>query len=218
MSSNINKKISGNADTGVLSSNLRNLMNMFKIDSSELSEKTGIALTTINGLKRGAGNPTLSTLYQLAEFFDVSIGQLTEKNLSTTNKMARIVYEIPLLTLDELFDFFKNQNRYKNTISTELDAWSPNKYYAIKFNNNSMNPLFEKGSIFIIAHDVQIHDGDIVLVQFEQHPPCFRRVFIEGRSYFFKPLSEMVGGNLVKDSNAIIHGIVIKAIQHFYEQ
>lgn len=185
--------------------------------ASELSKKTGIALTTLNGLKRGTGNPTLSTLHQLAEFFDVSLGQLTEKNLSITGKSARIVYEIPLLMLDELLEFLKNQNKYKSTISTELDLWKPNKYYAIKINNNAMSPLFEKGSIFVVARDIHVHDGDIVLVQFEQSSPCFRKVFIEGRSYFFKPISEIIGSNIIKDNNFTIHGIVIKAIQHFHD-
>lgn len=217
MSSDINKKMTDETDIGILASNLRSLMNTFNIDSSELSKKTGIALTTINGLKRGAGNPTLSTLYQLAEFFDVSIGHLTEKNLSVTGKTARIVYEIPLLILDELPEFLKNQNKYKNSISTELDVWKPNKYYAIKVNNNAMTPLFEKGSIFVITQDAHVHDGDIVLVQFDQHLPCFRKVFIEGRSYFFKPISEIIGDNIVKDNNFTIHGIVIKAIQHFHD-
>jgi len=217
MSSDINKKISDEADMGILANNLRSLMHSLNIDSAELSKKTGIALTTINGLKRGTGNPTLSTLYQLAEFFDISIGQLTEKNLSLSGKVARIVYEIPLLILDELLEFLKNQNKYKNTISTELDSWKPNKYYAIKVNNNAMSPLFEKGSIFIIAHDIHVHDGDIVLVQFNRHPPCFRKVFIEGKSYFFKPISEIIGDNVIKESNFIIHGIVIKAIQHFHD-
>lgn len=218
MSSDINKKMIDEAEIGMLASNLRTLMNTFNVDSSELSKKTGIALTTINGLKRGTGNPTLSTLHQLAEFFDVSIGQLTEKNLSATSQRTRIVYEIPLLILDELSEFLSNQNKYKSTISTELDAWKPNKYYSIRINNNAMSPLFEKGSIFVVAKDIHIHDGDIVLVQFEQHPPCFRKIFIEGKSYFFKPISELIGGNVIKDNKFTIHGIVIKAIQHFHDQ
>lgn len=217
MSSDINIKIPNEADIEILAGNLRSLMSKLNIDSAELCKKTGIALTTINGLKRGAGNPTLSTLHQLAEFFDVSIGQLTEKNLSVIRKATRIVYEIPLLVLDELPEFLKNKNKYKSTISTELDSWKPNKYYAIKINNNAMVPLFEKGSIFVITQDIHIHDGDIVLVQFDRHPPCFRKVFIEGRSYFFKPISEIIGDNIIKDNNFIIHGIVIKAIQHFHD-
>ncbi len=217
MSSDINKKITDEGDIGILATNLRLLMHKFNTDSADLSEKTGIALTTINGLKRGAGNPTLSTLYQLAEFFNVTIGQLTERNLSAIGNISRIAYEIPLLTLDELAEFLKNQNKYKSTISTEIDLWKPNKHFAIKVNNNAMSPLFEKGSIFVVTQDIHVHDGDIVLVQFEQHSPCFRKVFIEGRSYFFKPISEIIGDNIIKDNNFTIHGIVIKAIQHFHD-
>lgn len=217
MSSDINKKMMDEAEIGILAGNLRTLMSRFNIDSSELSKKTGIALTTINGLKRGLGNPTLSTLYQLADYFDVSIGQLTEKTLSLTDKSPRIVYEIPLLALDGLGDFLSNPNKFKNTISTELELWEPNKYYATKINNNSMSPLFEKGSIFIIARNIHIHDGDIVLVQFNKHPPCFRKIFIEGNSYFFKPISDLISDSVIKDDNFTIHGIIIKAIQHFHD-
>lgn len=217
MSSDLTKRISSESDIGILASNLHHLMHEFNIDSSDLSKKTGIALTTINGLKRGVGNPTLSTLYQLADFFNVSVGQLTETKLSADTKKLRTVYEIPLLALDELLDFLKDKNKYKNTISTELDSWKDDKYYAIKINNNAMSPLFERGSIFVIIHDALVHDGDIVLVQFDKHPPCFRKVFIEGKSYFFKPISEIIGDNTIKSNDFIIHGIVIKAIQHFHD-
>ncbi|MBV9576356.1 MAG: helix-turn-helix domain-containing protein [Gammaproteobacteria bacterium] len=218
MSSDLNKKNPAEADISILADNLRHLMHEANIDSSELSRKTGIALTTINGLKRGIGNPTLSTLYQLAEFFNVSISQITEISVAAQhNKKQRIVYEIPLLTLDEVVPFLKNKNNYKNTISTELDSWNQDKYYAIKINNNAMSPIFERGSIFVIIHDTHVYDGDIVLVQFEKHPPCFRKVFIEGKSYFFKPISEIIGDNTIKSIDFTIHGIVIKAIQHFHD-
>lgn len=217
MSSNINEKFADSNEVGILASNLRALMIQFNVDSAELSKETGIALTTINSLKRGSGNPTLSTLHQLADFFKISIGELTERKLSETGKIVRIAYEIPLLSLDELLEFLKNQNKYKNIISTELEFWESNKYYAIKINNNAMSPLFEKGSIFVIAKDIHVHDGDIVLVQFDKHPPCLRKVFIEGKTYFFKPISELISGNIVKENNFVIHGIVIKAIQYFHD-
>jgi len=217
MSSEINEKNTEEADVAMLGNNLCTLMKKFNVDSSELSKKTGIALTTLNSLKRGIGNPTLSTLNLLAEFFNVSIGQLTENNLSILTKDTRIIYDIPLLNFDELLNFLNNQNKYNNTISTQLDSWQPNKYYAIKINNNAMSPVFEKGSIFVIAQNINIHDGDIALVQFDGHQPCFRRIFIEGKSYFFKPISEMIGNSLIKDNNCAIHGIVIKAIQHFHD-
>lgn len=218
MSSEINKKMLDEADIGLLANNLRSLMSKFNIDSSELSKNTGIALTTINGLKKGSGNPTFSTLYQLAEFFDISIGQLTEKNLASTNNGTHIIHEIPLLSLDELAEFLKNRHKYLNTISTQLDSIKAEKHYSIRINNNAMSPLFEKGSIFVVAQDVHPHDGDIVLVQFDNHPPCFRKIFLEGRSCFFKPISELIGNNVIKDDSFMIHGVVIKAIQHFHDR
>jgi SOS-response transcriptional repressor LexA len=144
--------------------------------------------------------------------------QLTEENLSASVKKSHVVYEIPLLGLDDLLAFLTDKNKYKNTISTDLDSWKQDKYYAIKINNNAMSPLFEKGSIFVIIHDTHIHDGDIVLVQFDKHPPCFRKVFLEGKSYFFKPISEIIGDNTIRNDDFVIHGIVIKAIQHFHDQ
>ena len=215
MSRNIDKKIVGGSEIGTLANNIRMLMHQLNVDSNQLSDKTGIALTTINALKRGVGNPTLSTLHQLSEFFEVTIGDLTEKELTHNNTLAHTVYEIPLLNMDDLASFLKN-GRYKHTISTELDSCETNKYYATKLTNNSMNPLFEKGSIFVIARRIQIHDGDIVLVKFNDHPPCFRKVFIEGKTYFFKTISELIGGNLIKDIRFTIYGVVVKAIQHFH--
>ena len=141
-------------------------------------------MPTINGLRRGSGNPTLSTLHQLANFFDVSIGDLTEKNMSVVKESTRLVYEIPLLVMDQVPDFLNNQNKYKDTVSTELDSWKANKYYGIKIINNAMQPLFERGSIFVIAKDMHVHDGDIVLVQFDKHPPCFRKVILKENHTF----------------------------------
>ena len=112
MSSDLNKKLSSEADVGILANNLRRLMHELNTDASEISKKTGIALTTINGLKRGIGNPTLSTLHELADFFNVTIGQLTETNMSVDNKKSRFVYEIPLLVLDELTIFLKDRKKY----------------------------------------------------------------------------------------------------------
>jgi SOS-response transcriptional repressor LexA len=206
-----------NPDISTLANNVRYLMQEFNIDSSELSKKTGIALTTINGLKRGIGNPTLSTLHLLASFFNVSIAQLTETKLTKDKNKSSVVYEIPLLTLDNLSEFLKDNQKYKKTISTEIDMWKPNRCFAIKLTNSAMMPIFERGSIFVISRDMLAHDGDLVLVQFDHNPPCIRKVFIEGNSYFFKPISEIIGDNILKMNEFIIHGTIVKAIQYFYD-
>lgn len=216
MSSDLNKKVINDGDLSILANNLRRLMHDANIDSSELSKRTGIALTTVNGLRRGVGNPTLSTLYQLAEFFDVTVGQLAESNISKSTNKLKQTYEVPLLSIDELTIFLSDKSKFKDTITTEIESWKQDSYYAIKINNSAMSPLFEKGTIFVLSQDSNVYDGDIALVQFDKQNPCFRKIFIEGSSYFFKPVSEAISDNPIKIDNFIIHGIVIKAIQHFH--
>ena len=114
MSSKLEQKLlSQSGDIQLLSSNLCWLMKNKSLDSSFLSEKTGIAVTTINSLKRGVGNPTYSTLVSLSEFFNITISQLTEINLINGLEIEKKSQDIPLLTFNELADYFYNKKQAK---------------------------------------------------------------------------------------------------------
>jgi len=218
MSSHIEKQIVSDGSMINLSSNLRFLMQKKKIDSSELSKTTGIALTTLNGLKRGIGNPTLSTLHSLADYFGITIGQLTESDLleKVGAKNSKILSEIPLLELSEIDEFLKKRYHCKTTTFVELDNYKSDSCFSVKLPNNSMAPLFEKGTIFVISHEPTCQDGDMVLVRFNNHIPCFRKIFIEDKHYFFSSISEILGDNIVKSNDFFLYGVVVKAIQNFH--
>ncbi len=217
MSSESITKITGDVSIRFLSGNLRRLMHQKNIDTSDICKLTGIAVTTINSLKKGAGNPTLSTLQVLAEFFGVSIGQLTEGEINLDSINTRSAYEVPLLEFNNAADFLNKSYKPNKSIMVQLDQQNKNNCFAIKLSNNSLAPIFEKGTIFIVSPGLLVKDGDIVLVQFNQHLPCFRRVFIEDETFFFSPLSEIIGKDVIKSKNFTIHGVVIKAIQNFFE-
>ncbi len=218
MSSQIESKAINSVDIRNLSDNLKLLMSSKNIDAAQLYEKTGIAVTTINNLRRGVGNPTLSTLQLLSEFFDVSIGELTETNFSSEKfDSSKANQEIPIFELQEVNIFLENLNKAKKTISVDIGQHSKQNCFAVKVSNNSMAPFFEKGTIFVICKNLIAQDGDIVLVKFNNHLPCFRKVFIEEDTYLFNSVSETLGKELSKSKNFTIHGVVIKAIQHFHE-
>ncbi len=214
MSSIITKNSETVLNSNNLANNFRFLMQKAGVDATELSKSTGIALTTINGLRRGAGNPTLSTLQTISDFFKISIGQLTESNLSNNNVKFNLV-EVPLLEIQEIQEFLSNYDKYKSTIAIEVEK--NNKSFAIKISNNSMAPIFEKGTIFLVCSELQPQDGDIVLVQFNNQLPCFRKIFIEDEAYIFSPVSEIIGSEVSKSKNFTIHGVITKAIQNFHE-
>ncbi|MGC1183157.1 S24 family peptidase [Legionella sp.] len=214
MSSIITKKNTTVLNSNNLSNNLCYLMQKSGIDAAELSKSTGIALTTINGLKRGTGNPTLSTLQTISDFFDITIGQLTESTISNNNLNCNFV-EIPLLEIQEIHEFIPHYDKFKATIS--IKAEKNNTFFAIRISNNSMAPHFEKGTVFVVCPELQAQDGDIVLVQFNNQLPCFRKIFIEDESCIFSSVSEIIGSEISKSKNFTIHGVVTKAIQNFYE-
>ena len=217
MSSKLEQKTTGqNVDISLLSGNLCWLMKNKSIDSSFLSEKTGIAVTTINSLKRSVGNPTYSTLVMLSNFFNVTVSQLTEINLTSDSNLDQKLHDIPLLTFNDLTDYlYNNKQQARDFISVGLDQ-DAQKCFAIKITTSSMSPFFEKGSIFVINTAVSPQDGDIVLVQFSDQHPCFRKVFIEGSSYFFKPIAESLLDAISKIEKYTIYGVVITAIQNFH--
>lgn len=212
MSSSITKKANSTLNSIHLTNNLRYLMQKKGVDAAELSQFTGVALTTINSLKRGVGNPTLSTLQTIAEFFNVTLGQLTENPLSN-NILRNSLTKIPLLELQEISAFLESKDNFKNTLSIEAER---HNVFGVKIANNFMAPIFEKGTIFVICPDLQPQDGDIVLVEFNNQLPCFRKIFIEDEACVFSPVSDMIGSEIFKSKNFTIHGTVIKAIQNFH--
>jgi transcriptional regulator with XRE-family HTH domain len=216
MSSIIIKTTNSGSNKNNLSSNLRYLIQKAGIDIAELSKSTGIALTTLNGLKRGAGNPTLSTLQTISEFFQISIGQLTETNISSESSRKTNLMEVPLLEIPELPEFFVSPNKFNVKIAIEVER-NNSIFFAVKVSNSSMSPHFEKGTIFIISPEFQPQDGDIALVQFNNHLPCFRKIFIEGDTFIFTSVVEMLGNEISKSSDYQILGVVSKAIQNFHE-
>lgn len=217
MSNRLDSKNITDLNIGILSNNLRFLMSRSNIEPIKLFELTGIAVTTINNLKRGQGNPTLSTLQSLAEFFDISIGDLTERDLSTLN-VKKSSASLVLIDLNNADDYLTGTfQKNLQSISIELEPSLKEKSFAIKIMNSSMAPFFEKGTVFIISKSTTAYDGDLVLVKFGKNPACFRRVLIEDDSYFFSPISELLGKDPYKSKNFTIHGVVIKAIQYFHE-
>ena len=65
---------------------LDNLMLKHGLNKSSLSKQSGIPYTTIDGFyKKGYANAKLSTLRQLAQFFEVSLDYLVDDNVQENN-------------------------------------------------------------------------------------------------------------------------------------
>lgn len=198
----------------IVAANLRYLMNRDSIDAVTLGEKIGVAASTINSIRRGGGNPTLTTISAIAHHFQLSIGELTEHSIENNSTSLNRAHHIPLVAMKDISSYLKNTKYSKQMIVAELGDASAENYFSVSIDNNSLYPLFEKGTLFIVKKTKQVLDGDIVLVDFSADSYCFRRIFIESNTYFFKSLTDTLQSSGGAAKFTII-GVVVKAIQSF---
>ena len=217
----VNKAIEIRHEDGedkLVSANLNYLMRRDGIDVADLNKKTGIAASTINALRRGVGNPTLSTLVALAEVFDITVAELVGMDLSIKANKTTMAFEMPIIKMSEVSAFIEGQLSTYETYTTEIDTAHSKRYFAITMSNDSLAPHFGMGTVFIICRDEIAEDGDIVLVKIGGHYPCLRKIFIDGDSYSFSPIVMNKEDNLnVYDKFEII-GIVVKSIKTFSDK
>ena len=200
----------------VLAKNLTHLMKQKSVDTKELAKTTGISATNINNLKKGATNPTLSTIEILADYFSVPLTKLISDNLSTNTQDSEfILKELPLLTIDEISDFSANNTlATQKTRATTIEFTSKDQNrFIILINNNSMAPLYEKGTIFVINSDLNFTDGDMVLCKAKNGFSSIRKIYIAGEKTILNHPTINDSTTTVKTEDLIIHGVIEKIVQ-----
>lgn len=211
-----------NLPKDVLAMNLSKLMRESHIKPKELSHHLNISTSTINSiLYSQSSNPRLSTLESLADYFSVSIDQLTGKmplNLDrpsgTFNPDIIHVKKIPLLNLNEVKLWIddgigNDQINAGQTVVTQENV--SEKAFAVNMIGESMKPRFHEGNILIMEPAIAPKNQDIVLVLFDkQEVPIFRQIFFDGNDTFFKPLNPEFGHMILSKDHKIL-GVMVSA-------
>ncbi len=200
------------SEVTALADNLNRLMLERKIDSKILNQATGMSVSAINALRRGEGNPTLTTLLELAKFFNCSIDRLVglenkEKLMSKSHSQMIPVYS--------LSDSIK---RTKETtieyITEDCAMHNDHDLFAVKLHNSTLAPFFEKGSYFIVSKTLKYSDGDIVLISVKDNV-LLRKIFTTNFNQVkFLSISTQPEINQYDEFDLI--GVVIKVIQPLY--
>lgn len=200
----------------VLAGNLTKLMKQAEIDTKDLAQATGISASNINNLKNGATNPTLSTIEIIADYFSIPLIKLISENLTTEQGDPEyILQELPLLTIDEINDFSDTNtyNTHKTRATTIAFSSKDQNRFIILVNNNSMAPLYEKGTIFVINSDLNFSDGDMVLCKAKNGFSSIRKIYAAGEKTILNHPTIIDSNTEVKTDNLIIHGVIEKIVQ-----
>lgn len=197
----------------IIGKNLIYLMKKHEIDAQRLSTLTGIGIATINNLRRGVGNPTISTLSSISDFFGVKMGNLTDIDMEAIKTPPGNIKTMPLLKYNDLGNYYDKKINITNSYTTEVENTDDDSLIAIEIANNSLSPSFESGTLCIVSEKEPFNDGDVVLVKIKDYPLCFRRVFIGDQCLFFSKTSMESDGNTIEFKEYTIVGVLIKTIK-----
>ena len=159
-----------------LSKNLKMLIAKRKIRMASLSRKTGISPPVINRLVNGiTTNPNVDTLRPIAHYFNISISQLVgDAQLPEKNSP----YPVAIIAWDHVLEWQQHQpqQRIINYAYTEYPL--PKNAFAVQFDEDSMEPVFAKGSLLIVNPDITPQDREHIIASVEQQKPLFKQILL----------------------------------------
>lgn len=152
----------------IFSNNLNKLMNQRKETVKDVSEKTGIAYSTVNDWKNGKKMARGGSLQKLADYFEVNISDLTS-NTQFNSKLNNIlpvgnVVRIPIIGEIACGDPIiadENIDGYREELT---DLLPHGKLFYLKTKGNSMTPTIPVNSYILIREQPEVEDGEIAAV------------------------------------------------------
>lgn len=171
------------------------MMRHGNMNVSDLSKATGLPQPTLHQLYSGAtANPRNKTIEILADFFSITVSQLTGKaslpdNLSKQIKKQLNLHTTSILHWDDLaawpddIDFDSKEEIILENNSSPLT-------FAIEMRGSSMEPLFPAGCLLIFDADKKAKDRDCALVyRKECNEFSFKRILVDGNTTFIKSIN-----------------------------
>lgn len=152
----------------IFSNNLNKFMDIKGITVSELSERTGIAYSTVNDWKNGKKMARGGNLQKLSDFFGINISDLTsdEHDLREINNLTDIgeTIKIPIIGQIACGDPITADENIIGYLEEPASTLSSGNLFALQTVGNSMTPTIPEGSNVIIREQPDVEDGEIAAV------------------------------------------------------
>ncbi len=154
------------------------------MSEAELARCTGIPKTTVYKILSGeTTDPRYSTLTQIANFFNVSLDELTGLASLESQRRKEPGKIIPILKWSDIikgksFISSLSANNWENWVNIDIEVHNG---YAL-MSRPSMRSRFPKGTIFIIDPNLKPEDGDYVIINYKDSDEiALREISIDGK-------------------------------------
>ena len=206
-------------------------MLMFKKDikTTQLAREIDVPQQTLQRIVAGLSpSPHRKTLVPLAEYFSVSVDQLTGKkplpeDLASANvgqvKVSSSVQQVPLLDCSNVECFLKDHNPVLIKEQLAADSNVSKDAFALTMVDSSMEPYVPKGAILILDPSREPKDRGFVLAKFGgAQALVFRQLLIDGEHLYLKPMNSDLAAfpmRLLREEDKILG--VLQELRHRYD-
>lgn len=203
----------------IFSKNLNRLMKNKRETVTELSDKTGIAYSTVNDWKNGKKMARGGNLQKLSDHFDVTISELTsEENILEATNIFPVgeLVAIPIIGKIACGDpITADENIIGYRYHSKENLVKGNTFY-LKANGDSMEPKIPNGSDVLIREQPSVEDGEIaaVLVNCDTEA-TLKRVHYQGDSIMLTAENSLYQSYIINKENPA--RILGKAIEVNFE-
>lgn len=192
-----------------ISINLKDLLNIYSMNMLELAKKINVSYGSIYDLVECSSNPTMSTLFKIAEYFNISIGQLVGDFPITNDWEDSFFKLIPIIEWNKVYNFLYEEDFAKQILSSSLIPVSSKtkvseKAFAL-ISSTKTEPYFTNETVLIfekITNDLELYDNHFILVMNLNRKLSMGKMVVQGNSIFLKSLNaeiplEKLGSDLI---------------------
>lgn len=181
------------------SNRLNTAMRIRNIKATELSEKTGIAKSSLSEYINGKYEAKQDGVYLLAKALDVNEAWLMgldvpmERNIKT-DILGNPVVSLPLLgTVKAGYNYLAQEN-WIGTVDVEKNLVGDGKdYFALKVKGDSMAPVFVEGDIVIIKKQNDCENNEFAVVIINGDEGTLKKIKKTDNGIILQPLNPAYG-------------------------
>lgn len=170
-----------------LNNTLEYLIKKWGININQLHKHTGIPLSTLKRLKLNKeNNPTLASLAPIANYFSISLDQLTGREAlpKKNNKKQIDGLTIPLIHWKDILNISKNRNHLAFSSLLIRDITLNANSFALVIRDNNTNN-FLAGSLLVIDPSLKGDNRDFIIVykKGETKPQLMQKIIYKNKTY-----------------------------------
>ena len=185
----------------VFSKNIKKFMEINNVDRYKLADALDIKYTTLSDWINGNSYPRIDKIELLANYFHVNKSSLIEEwafedehtNDSTVKLMNnKLVKLVPILgKVPAGMPMEAIENEYTIDYETIPLDWTKGnkKYFALKIQGNSMEPVYKNGSTVIFLQTPNFESGQDCCVRINGEEATFKRITKKDNGILLTPLN-----------------------------